>query len=91
MAQRAPSSDRDAFASRLRAARQARGYSQTQLAALIGVSLPRYHAWERASATPSRINLYRNLCRHLDVTVDWLFFGDVTGLSAETRSLLGRF
>lgn len=75
-----PSPELAAFGARLAAARKVQGLSQTELAALIGVSLPRYHAWEHAIALPNRIELYGRLCQHLAVTVDWLFFGNSAAL-----------
>ncbi len=82
--------DTHSFGMRLAAARKAKGFSQTHLAALLGVSLPRYHAWERDNSTPNSIAIYRELCRQLEVTVDWLFFGDMRGLSAETAAKVQR-
>ncbi|MFO1037939.1 MAG: helix-turn-helix domain-containing protein [Geminicoccaceae bacterium] len=89
-AQIPPFNDTHSFGMRLAAARKARGFSQTHLAALVGVSLPRYHAWERDNSTPNNIAIYRELCRQLDVTVDWLFFGDTKALSPETAEKLTR-
>ena len=89
MPQNAPSPDRDAFALRLAAARKIRGYRQAELADLIGVARPRYHSWENATATPNRIEIYWKLCRCLDVTVEWLFFGNVTNRGDE-RAVDGR-
>ena len=39
-------------------------------------------------ATPNNIAFYHALCQHLSVTVDWLFFGDTRGLSAEMMEKL---
>jgi len=78
--------DPDTFGVRLAAARKLRRLSQTELAGLLGVSLPRYHAWEHNNATPNNIALYGKLCSQLDVTVNWLFFGEDSVLSPETRN-----
>ena len=82
------SPEQRAFAARLAAARKVHGLTQTDLAALLGVSLPRYHSCESATASPNRIELYRKVCLHLHVTMDWLFFGSRAGLSVEMAEKL---
>lgn len=88
MPYRAQAQDLRDFARRLAVARQVHGYRQTELAALIDVSLPRYHAWEHGLATPNSIELYRRLCLQLGITMNWLFFGDAQGLSAKMKNLV---
>jgi transcriptional regulator with XRE-family HTH domain len=83
--------DDKSFGRRLAAARKVRGLTQTHLSALLGVSLPRYHAWERDNSTPNSIAIYRDICLQLDVTVDWLFFGDPKSLSIESYTKIRRF
>lgn len=88
MAEYTPSHEHLAFAMRLRAARKLQGLTQTELAKLLGVSLPRYHAWEKSIATPNSLALYHELCRNLNVTMDWLFFGDTRGLDFDISEKL---
>lgn len=73
---------------RLAAARKLHRASQSHLAALLGISLQRYTAWEHAHAMPNSIELYLGLCRCLGVTVDWLFFGDTTALPVDKAEKL---
>lgn len=75
-----PCSDLRAFALRLRAARSLSGTTPAKLAAHLGVPLARYRSWEAARAIPRQFDVYAKLCRYLGVTVDWLFFGDPSGL-----------
>lgn len=83
-----PSPQQQAFAKRLQAARRVRGFSQTRMAELLGVSLPRYHAWETGHAAPNKFELYAGLRQQLHVTVDWLFFGDTSAILADQAQKL---
>jgi len=68
---RPPKSSRSAFGQRLYNARQQMGYSQTQMAELLGVSQPSYADWER-STTALRPEHFSRLATVLNVSVDYL-------------------
>jgi transcriptional regulator with XRE-family HTH domain len=86
-------------ADRLRDAREALGYNnQAEFARMIGRTPQSYNTWETGLALPNKVEVLRRLCAALNVTADWLLFGnapkpDVTReqLVAELDSLAGYY
>jgi len=76
---RPPKLKRSPFGERLCAIRQKRGYSQTQLAEMIGVTQQAYAGWER-STVALRPEDIAKLAEALKVSTDELF-----GLEAKAR------
>lgn len=62
--------DRIPLGARIRAAREAKGWSQVDLAAHLGLTTTTISRWERGSSTPQRRGL-RALSRALDRAPDW--------------------
>lgn len=62
------------FGSRLRQARQLRGYSQYALAHVVGLDQDRVSRWERAEHVP-RLDLLASFAIALEVDAEWLLFG----------------
>ncbi len=60
---------------RIRAARNAMGMTQQELADRVGVSRQTINAIEQGSFNPT-IRLCRDICRELDRTLDELFGGE---------------
>lgn len=60
------------LATNIKAAREAKGWTQRKLADLVGVDTLAVSRWERGVATPNRDNL-QALAEKLDVTVGWLY------------------
>lgn len=72
------------FARRLRACREARGFSvQADFARRLGVDPKRYGHWESGLANPNSIALLNDICLLLAVTSDFLLFGQTRGLEPE--------
>lgn len=59
------------YKERIKQIRQARGYSQEQLAERLGTSQPHYHRYEngKTEIPASRI---ADICRIFNVSADWL-------------------
>lgn len=76
------------FASRLVAAREARGLSQAQLARAIGVTPQRLYLWESGQTLPNSITLLQELTDSLGITLDWLFLGRAAGLHPDAYQRL---
>ncbi len=72
---RPPKSSRSPFGQRLYNARQQMGYSQTQVAELLGVTQPSYADWER-STTALRPEHLSHLATVLHVSVEYLLGHD---------------
>ena len=60
---------------RLRAARRRNDLTQQQLGKRVGVTGVAISYWENGTNEPSIANL-KQLCDALDITLDWLLFGD---------------
>lgn len=76
------------FAGRLRACREARGFTvQADFARRLGVDPKRYGHWESGLANPNSIALLRDICQLLAVTTDFLLLGDARGLSPDAYKL----
>ncbi len=85
LAQRA--SDLRLVARRLIAARQAAGLRHADVVAGSGVGSSQYAQWEMARSRP-RVDQLGLVLPFLDVTSDWIYFGDDRGLSWEKRAAL---
>ncbi len=77
---------RDEIALRIRDARVAKGWSQSELAAAVGVSRSAVAQWETARAGQVIVNLGR-VARALGVGVEWLLHG--SALAAADSPLVG--
>jgi transcriptional regulator with XRE-family HTH domain len=77
---------RDGVALRIRDARVAKGWSQSELAEAVGVSRSAVAQWETARAGQISINLGR-IARALGVGVEWLLHG--SALAAADSPLVG--
>jgi transcriptional regulator with XRE-family HTH domain len=77
-------SEKDAVAARLVAAREARGLSQTQLAEMLGIQRQRLSLWENGGSFPNSARMIRTLCDALGISADWLIFGRAGSLPPET-------
>lgn len=60
---------------RIREARNARGMTQDDLAAAVGVSDKAISSWETARSLPAAYYL-RDICAALGVSADWVLFGE---------------
>ena len=63
------------FSDNLRAAREKYGYSQAELAGLVGVSQPTYAQWETGAKVPTILTAVK-LARKLETTCEALVLGD---------------
>jgi transcriptional regulator with XRE-family HTH domain len=69
-----------AIAARLKATREALGYSsQKEFADRAGVTTTAYNNWERGKKRPDIESAIR-LCTEYALTLDWIYRGDATGL-----------
>jgi transcriptional regulator with XRE-family HTH domain len=69
----------EAISQRLNLLRLASGETQTQFAARLGISLPRWNNMERGSPLSKEVALM--IVRSTDITLDWLFLGKTSGLT----------
>ena len=77
MARGSASADTQAFAQRLRAARESAGFATaSEFAKAIGVEPPAYRKWERGEAEPGIADLAR-IHRQFRLSLDWLIAGSV--------------
>jgi ribosome-binding protein aMBF1 (putative translation factor) len=79
---------REAAAKRLRAAREAQGYSNADLCRLLNIAPTRLTSWEKGGALPNTPRLWALLADALDVTTDYILLGRTTGLSRELYARL---
>jgi DNA-binding transcriptional regulator YiaG len=87
LAQRA--SDLAGMAQRLIAARQAKGLRLTDLAVMSGLGTNTIANWEAGQRRP-RIDQLAMVLPILDVTSDWVYFGDDRELAWQTREAIMR-
>lgn len=82
------SNDAATFGDRVAAAREARGYSQGDLARKLGVKQHTIEGWEDDLSEPraSRLNLMAGC---LNVSLMWLLNGEGDGISEPTESVEG--
>jgi len=71
----------DAIAERLRVTRLALGMRQNAFAGAAGVAPNAYNQWERAKGRPD-IDGAQALCDGHGLTLDWIYRGDASSLSA---------
>lgn len=67
------------FSERLKKARNNKGYTQEQLAKIIGVSIQAYRLYEQNGTTP-RDKILQKLCETLEVKPDYLFNTEILPL-----------
>ena len=63
------------FSDNLRTAREKYGYTQAELASLVGVSQPTYAQWETGARVPTVLTAVK-LARKLQTTCEALVLGD---------------
>jgi transcriptional regulator with XRE-family HTH domain len=85
LAQRA--SDLRAVARRMLAARRAAGLRSVDICAGAGITSSQLSNWEAAKSRP-RVDQLGLILPFLDVTSDWIYFGDDRGLSWTKREAL---
>jgi len=61
------------FLARIKAAREAKGLSQTEMAAILGVPQGTYHKYECRTLMPHK--LLAKFCFHVGVTVNDIYYG----------------
>lgn len=69
-----------AFTDRLKEARKNSNYTQSELAALIGVAPSTYTGYELGTSEPDMNKIF-NLMKNLNVTADYLFQDEMEGIS----------
>lgn len=69
----------DEIALRLYQTRQALGLSQVELCARAGIATNTYNQWEKAKGRPE-LDKAVQLCDAFDLTLDWIYLGDASGL-----------
>lgn len=72
---------RDEVAARIRAAREAAGYSNAELCRMLKITATRLTSWEKGRALPNSARLWQDLCEACDVTCDYILRGTTSGLS----------
>lgn len=70
----------DAIAQRLELTRTALGLSQSEFADRAGIARNTYNQWEKAKGRP-QLDGAIALCQTYNLTLDWVYFGDKSGLS----------
>jgi transcriptional regulator with XRE-family HTH domain len=71
---------------RLKALRKTAALSQDKFGGSIGLSQPRYAQYENGTR-PLTLEAAASLCAVYGVTLDWLYFGDQSGLPMRLKSL----
>lgn len=79
---------RDASARRIKAAREAAGYTNGELCRILGVRPSRITSWENGKALPNTPRLWIALCEALDITADFIISGATRGLNRELYARL---
>lgn len=79
--------DLDSIANRLEITRAALGLSQAEFADAAGIARNTYNQWERGKGRP-QLDGAIALCRAFNLTLDWIYFGDMNGLSYQLAQKL---
>ncbi len=79
--------DLDSIAHRLEITRAALGLSQAEFADAAGIARNTYNQWERGKGRP-QLDGAIALCRAFNLTLDWIYFGDMNGLSYQLAQKL---
>jgi DNA-binding XRE family transcriptional regulator len=79
--------DLDSIAHRLTMTRTALGLSQAEFADAAGIARNTYNQWERGKGRP-QLDGAIALCRAFNLTLDWIYFGDMAGLSYQLAQKL---
>ena len=69
----------DAIAGRLVMLRSAMGMSQREFADAAGIATNTYNQYEKAKSRPE-LDKAILICDRFQVTLDWLYFGEIAGL-----------
>lgn len=78
----------EAIAERLAASQKALGLKAAEVCRLTGIKPNTYSQWLNAKGRP-RLDEAMLLCDHLGYTLDWIYFGDPSGLPYGLASELG--
>lgn len=84
------STNLDSIALRLRITREAFGLSQVDLCGMINVATNTYNQWERGKSRPQLDHAFL-LCEGIGVTLDWIYRGEINGLSFDIISKIKPF
>ena len=79
----------DAIAGRLRAVREAFGLGQNEFARKAGIASNTYNQYEQAKNRPS-LDFVNKICDTYDVTLDYIYRGDTSGLPVRIANLLNQ-
>lgn len=77
----------EAIARRLERTRSALGLSQSEFADKAGIARNTYNQWEKGKGRP-QLDGAIALCGTYNLTLDWIYFGDMNGLPYQTASKL---
>lgn len=77
----------EAIAHRLQQTRSALGLSQSEFADRAGIARNTYNQWEKAKGRP-QLDGAIALCQTYGLTLDWIYFGDISGLPYATAQRL---
>ena len=77
----------DAIARRLERTRSALGLTQSEFADKAGIARNTYNQWEKGKGRP-HLDGAIALCHVYNLTLDWIYFGEVSGLAFQVASKL---
>lgn len=77
----------EAIARRLERTRTALGLSQSEFADKAGIARNTYNQWEKGKGRP-QLDGAIALCHAYHLTLDWIYFGEVSGLPYQIASRL---
>ena len=77
----------EAIARRLELTRVAFGLSQSEFADKAGIARNTYNQWEKAKGRP-QLDGAMALCHTYNITLDWIYFGQMSGLPYQVAQKL---
>lgn len=77
----------DAIARRLERTRVALGLTQSEFADKAGIARNTYNQWEKGKGRP-QLDGAIALCHVYNLTLDWIYFGETSGLPYQVASKL---
>lgn len=77
----------DAIARRLERTRVALGLTQSEFADKAGIARNTYNQWEKGKGRP-QLDGAISLCSTYNLTLDWIYFGETSGLPYQVASKL---
>lgn len=72
---------------RLRAIREALGYSQTQICRVTGIKQSTWNNWENKGYRPGLDDAIK-LAQTLDLSLDWVYLGSLSGTPSDTARMI---